>query len=386
MSLKWLRTSVIIILFISGCKKNPDASQNKQKPTAEFSFTILADGLLPAKVNFSNQSKNAEAYQWIFGDGNTSSSANPENTYNQAKSYQVKLIARNSNGTDSVTKTIRINQNKPKADFSFSVINDGQIPSTVKFSNTSIGASTYKWYFGDQKTSNEANPEHQYLQNKTFKVQLVVTNAAGTDSISKELLVSPIINSVLVYLITPKDRSFNQKYYDALKASVIKTQTWYKQQLGKTFVLNPIIIDTLKGTQEYSWYNSNNGPFSGTDPRFYGYQNTYKEMQDLMGDKFNTTKYTYFVYVAAPGGGAGTKGFCAMGDQDLLGLIGKNPENLNPLRWIGGGAHELGHSFGLPHPDNQNPKALMWTGYTTFPDCILQQADKDILNSSPFFK
>lgn len=277
---------------------------------------------------------------------------------------------------------------KPTADFTFSLNNNGQVPCTVNFTNTSTNSSSYTWYFSNTDLSNNTNENRTYNIPRTYDVKLVAINAGGSDSVTKQITIAPIMNSVVVYLITPKDNRFNQSYYNALKSAATNIQSWYKTQMGnnKTFVLNPLILDTLTGLHDSTWYNSNNGEISGTDPRFYGYNNTYYEMQQLLGSSFNTSNYAYFVYVAAPGGGAGTPGFCAMGDQDLKGLLGINPENPDPNRWIGGGGHELGHAFGLPHPDNENDQAIMWTGYLIYPNCILQQTDRDILNASPFFR
>lgn len=209
-----------------------------------------------------------------------------------------------------------------------------------------------------------------------------------TTSQPKQVVNNPLINSVAVYLITPRNAAFNQNYYDALKSCALSLQAWYKTQMGnnKTFILSPQVLDTLKGLHDSQWYNSYNDTYSGTDPRFYAYRNTLYEMKQILGQNFDLSTYTYFVYVAAPGGGAGSLGFCAMGDQDLKGLLGQNPENLNPNRWIGGGGHELGHAFGLNHPANQNFEAIMWTGYLTYPNCILQNEDKNILNASIFFR
>ncbi len=276
---------------------------------------------------------------------------------------------------------------KPQADFTFTLDNSGQVPCTVSFTNTSTNGTGYKWYFSVTDTSSTVNAKRVYNRPRAYSVKLVATNAAGSDSITKLVEVKPIAKSVVVYLITPKDKPFNAGYYNALSTTTVQLQAWYKLQMGgKTFVLNPLVLDTLTGLHNTEWYNGNNGDQSGTDPRFYGYYNTFYEMQQLLGSGFNTSDYVYFVYVAAPGGGAGTAGFCAMGDQDLKGLLGQNPENLNPNRWIGGGGHELGHAFGLPHPDNQNGQSIMWTGYLIYPDCLLQQSDKDILNASPFFR
>ena len=277
---------------------------------------------------------------------------------------------------------------KPTADFTFSLNNSGQVPCTVTFNNASTNSDSYTWYFSGTDRSTNTNEKRTYKSPRTYSVKLVASNAAGSDSVTKEFTIAPILNSVVVYLITPRDNKFNSDYYKALKNATTNIQSWYKTQMGnnKTFVLNPLIVDTLTGLHDSTWYNSNNGSISGTDPRFYAFYNTLNDLQQLLGSAFNTTNYAYFVYVAAPGGGAGIPGFCAMGDQDLKGLLGTNPENPNPNRWIGGGGHELGHAFGLPHPDNMNDQAIMWTGYLIYPDCILQQSDRDILNASPFFR
>ncbi|MEO8146596.1 MAG: PKD domain-containing protein [Bacteroidia bacterium] len=49
--------------------------------------------VLPASVNFINSSINSTSYSWTFGDGGTSTLANPSYTYNAAGVYTVTLIA-----------------------------------------------------------------------------------------------------------------------------------------------------------------------------------------------------------------------------------------------------------------------------------------------------
>lgn len=375
---------IVIIMCNTACKKHQDVFS---KPVAGFSFTIANEGSLPSNVTFTSSAQNADSYSWRFGDGSISTEKNPSHIYTGAGVYPVTLIVTNPAGNDSITRPVSVTLLKPQADFSFTIQNAGQLPCNVLFTGKSLRASSVKWFFGDNGSDTVVNAQHSFSINRTYTVKLVATNASGSDSISKQVTIDPILNSSVVYLVTPRDVKFNQKYYDAVKNCITNLQAWYKTQIGnKTFVLNPLVLDTLTGLHDSAWYNSNNGSISGTDPRFYGFQNTYNEISQRLGTAFNTSKYTYLVYVAAPGGGAGNTGFCALGDQDLKGLLGINPENTNPNRWIGGAGHEFGHSFGLPHPDNQNPQAIMWTGYVTYPNCILQQADKDILNTSPFFK
>jgi len=194
--------------------------------------------------------------------------------------------------------------------------------------------------------------------------------------------VNPIPYSVLVYLITPADQKFNPQYYTAVKICALNLQNWYKLQMGgKSFIMNPVVVDTLTGLHNSSWYNSNNGP-SISGNTIYAYHNTLYEMHQLLGSHFDSTHFTYFGYVAADfpeetiPRGLGVEGL-----GDLTGLMGGNP-NL----WTGVGGHALGHAFGLSEVSIENPEAIMSTGYSKYPDCILQPIEKDSLNVSPFFK
>lgn len=60
----------------------------------------------PQTVLFYNSSSNATNYIWHFGDGTTSTNANPSHIYSSPGNYTVKLIASSTGcGTDSLIKT-----------------------------------------------------------------------------------------------------------------------------------------------------------------------------------------------------------------------------------------------------------------------------------------
>jgi predicted Zn-dependent protease len=191
--------------------------------------------------------------------------------------------------------------------------------------------------------------------------------------------------SVRVIYLVPTDRTLNQQYTVATGDCITQLSTWYKTTLGsnKTFHVNSQLVETIQSTHAAFWFNANNGT-SGTDAQYYFYTNTKNEIKALLGTGYDESKYVYLVYVDAAGTtGAGALGFTAMPENDLEGLTGQMTEPVS--RWIGGAGHELGHAFGMVHPDNQNTQALMWTGYTIYPKCILQDADKTVLNASKFF-
>lgn len=376
---------IVFLLLAIGCKKT---ETSEPLPRADFTFVISQAGVLPVTVKFTSTSSNAETYQWFFDNGGNSNEQHPSATFSEAKIYQVKLVVTSHAGKDSITKPVAIILNKPSAAFAYTITNDGEMPAIVNFNNTSSGADTYTWDFDNNASDTVQNPVYTFNESRSYNVKLVASNAAGKDSMIQKISIKKINYSVRIFLITPTDRSFNQDYYDAIKMCALNLQGYYGEQMdGKTFILNNPMIDTLKGLHSYSWYNQYNGAFSGSDPRFYGYYNTFYELQQVIGSDLNISLYMNAVYVAAPGGGAGSPGLCALGDQDLDGLLGTNPTDGNINRWIGGSGHEWGHGFGLNHPADPNAlPALMGPGLYNYPNCVLLLEDKNILNGSLFFK
>ena len=150
-------------------------------PVANFSGTPTS-GCVPLSVAFTDLSTGSPtSWSWNFGDGGTSTAQNPSHTYTSAGSFTVTLTATNSAGSDGETKTNYITvSDDPTANFSGSPTS-GAVPLTVNFTNSSTGATSYSWTFGDGGTSAAANPSHTYTSAGTFTVQLTATSACGSD-------------------------------------------------------------------------------------------------------------------------------------------------------------------------------------------------------------
>ena len=79
-------------------------------PTADFitSSTTFFNGF---PITFVNQSVNAVAYEWDFGNGNTDTFVHPTNTYDNPGMYLVTLISIDNKGcTDTIVKLINIEE------------------------------------------------------------------------------------------------------------------------------------------------------------------------------------------------------------------------------------------------------------------------------------
>jgi len=77
-------------------------------PVAAFSYT--GQTVTGATITFQNSSLNANSYSWDFGDGTTSTAANPTKTYSTQGTYTVRLTATNTsyNRSDAATRQIQI--------------------------------------------------------------------------------------------------------------------------------------------------------------------------------------------------------------------------------------------------------------------------------------
>jgi hypothetical protein len=82
---------------------NPD-------PIANFKYeTIKNDELLNGTIQFINQSKQAEYYTWLFGEGNSSEFVNPIHKFENYGDFKTTLIAYNKyKCVDSITVNVNV--------------------------------------------------------------------------------------------------------------------------------------------------------------------------------------------------------------------------------------------------------------------------------------
>ena len=158
-------------------------------PTAEFSGTPTS-GSAPLEVHFTDQSTPGTSpitsRDWTFGDGGSSTEANPIHTYSSAGSFNVSLTVTTADGQSTNTKNGYIQTCAPPvADFTGA-------PTTVLagtpvvFTDLSTGSPTsWSWTFGDNGTSTVQNPSHTYSTPGTYTVSLTARNACGPSTNTK---------------------------------------------------------------------------------------------------------------------------------------------------------------------------------------------------------
>jgi PKD repeat protein len=162
-------------------------------PVAEFVGEPTL-GTVPLTVQFTDESLNSPlTWIWDFGDGTQAGveQENPVHTYNAPGVYNVSLTVFNAGGSDTLTKYDYITVvTRPIANFTASPT-DGTAPLLVHFTDTSDGNPTkWTWKFGDGSYSVQQNPYHLYTQAGVYNVSLTVLNPAGTDTVTKNGLIT----------------------------------------------------------------------------------------------------------------------------------------------------------------------------------------------------
>jgi PKD repeat protein len=155
----------------------------KTTPNATFNFVPnLKD------YQFYDQSKAWKAeYLWDFGDTNSDTAQHPAHTYADTGLHTVCLTVTNTCGTDSTCQVINVECTYPIADFVYSADS-----LTVDFTDSSTGANTYYWTFGDGNFTAVKDPSYTYASAGTYTVCLHSTNDCGTDTLCVDITIGNV--------------------------------------------------------------------------------------------------------------------------------------------------------------------------------------------------
>ncbi|MFM1876495.1 MAG: hypothetical protein RL266_2232 [Bacteroidota bacterium] len=167
-------------------------------PQSSFSFSGY-EGCAPIAISFTDQSSitsnySIGSYQWLFGDGSSSSESDPTHTYASSGNFDVSLITTTAGTACSDTLTLTGVMNiylTPEASFYHSPESATMLDPRIYFINTSTDATNYVWDFGDENSSVLANPVNSYPAEGDYTVTLVATNGICTSSTSQRVHIDP---------------------------------------------------------------------------------------------------------------------------------------------------------------------------------------------------
>ncbi len=191
-------------------------SQN-QAPVAVAQSDVTS-GDIPLLVNFVGSQSTDDAavtgYSWNFGDGNSSTEADPAHTYTLEGTFNAVLTVFDIEGLSDVDSlSIVVDDpatNLPPVAVASATPLSGEAPLDVSFTGSNStddsAVTSYSWDFGDGNTSTEADPNHIYATAGTFDAVLTVFDAEGLSDVDSLLLdITPDLPPTLALTPDPLD-------------------------------------------------------------------------------------------------------------------------------------------------------------------------------------
>lgn len=160
---------------LASCKITCSANvPYRAKPNENVSFT--------STISVDPEGCSSYSVLWDFGDGSTSTEANPTHKYTQEGSYTWKLKVSGSNAPNcEKTGGIVITNSLCEIECSANVPPWAMLNSPVNFASSATSSQcsdpiNYLWDFGDGSTSTEQNAIHTYTQKGTYTWKLTVSS------------------------------------------------------------------------------------------------------------------------------------------------------------------------------------------------------------------
>ena len=130
-------------------------------PNADFSIDTTI-GCEPFTAIFTNNSQNASFYNWDFNDGNIGAFYNGFHEFQNFGSYTIKLVVEDLSGCkDSTFESINVYPS-PVSSYTSIASDPCYLPISVDYTNTSLGANSFQWNFGNGQSTTVTNPSTIY--------------------------------------------------------------------------------------------------------------------------------------------------------------------------------------------------------------------------------
>ena len=146
-----------------------------QRPEANVNF-VDTEGCVPFDLEFVDISSNTTEVTWMIDEEEVGQNSATNYLLNDPGLYSVGMIAINTfaDCADTIVLQDYIEVlPSPTAAFEYTDLGDG----FVAFTNLSEEYESLIWNFGDNSSSTETNPEHEYAGNGNWEASLTVTNS-----------------------------------------------------------------------------------------------------------------------------------------------------------------------------------------------------------------
>jgi PKD repeat protein len=169
-------------------------------------------GTAPLSVGFTSTVTGGNpgyTYAWTFGDGGSSTVANPTHVYSTPGTFSASVGVTDTLSHTATSNTVTVTVSPAPLVVSISATpQSGTAPLVVAFSSTVSGGTspyTYSWTFGDGGASTVANPSHTYGSAGTYTAILSVMDSSNPVNSASQSLTISVTSSTGVLAATATD-------------------------------------------------------------------------------------------------------------------------------------------------------------------------------------
>ncbi len=166
-------------------------------PEVTAAFTSDTAGCTPVPIDFTDQSINADSWNWDFGDGIVDVVQNPSHIFSNVGTndtvFTVQLVAWSAFGCNDTAYQQILVYPTPVAQFTAIPVNQIYPNTTVDVTNSSTNGSwNYDWDYGDGSTTSGQNPPpYSYNTWGDYTIELVVWSPYCSDTATQIITIVP---------------------------------------------------------------------------------------------------------------------------------------------------------------------------------------------------
>lgn len=173
----------LIVTGMNGCLNQRQQVVNVPVPIQP---DFIAQNLCATQVTTFEDASSASPsdpavnWHWNFGSLGSAQGTTASRIFPTPQNYNVQLTVTGQSGCQYTRSRTLVVNTVPEAAFVATPV-AGPAPLTVDFTNTSTGATSYQWLFGDPADSQsiDISPVFTYLSLGTYPVRLVAARASG---------------------------------------------------------------------------------------------------------------------------------------------------------------------------------------------------------------
>ncbi|MFN5323585.1 MAG: PKD domain-containing protein [Bacteroidota bacterium] len=201
---------VTLIIYANGCSSSltKDSSVTiLSNPASVFSADTLSTCDASHAFAFAvdtTQASGVVSYLWNFGDGNTSTSPNPQHVFGGPGTYDVTLVTVNAFGCSDTSTALDyitvLNNPVPSISVSGGLMRCVPVYATISTNTTGIHALS--WDFGNGVFSSQPSNQQNFFNPGSYPISLTATYSNGCQNTSIDTLVARPLTSAY-FTVTP---------------------------------------------------------------------------------------------------------------------------------------------------------------------------------------